>query len=112
MNSRIGTLSTTLLLTGLSALASANALAGADPAEDNSGIRVRYGDLDLSKPPDVAKLYRRIERAANMICESSGSVSLVKRCMQKTIEDTVTRINRPPLSAFYWDHAKHELASR
>ena len=118
MNSRIRTVTATLVWASLVALTSANALAGSAPdfAGDTPGIRVRYGDLDLSKPRDVASLYRRIKDAAQMICGSTsawgGRISLVEKCRQKTIEDAIARINRPQLSAFYRDRGQRELANR
>ena len=118
MNSRIRTVTATLVWASVVTLSSANALAGGgpDPAGDMSGIRVRYGDLDLSKPQDVAHLYRRIKRAAYMICGApsswDGRISFVETCRQKTIEDAVARINMPQLTAFYQDHGKRRVANR
>lgn len=115
---RIRTVTATLVWASLVTLTSASALAGGEPdaARDTSGIRVRYGDLDLSKPRDVANLYRRIKRAADTICGSpsswGGRLSSVETCKQKTIEDAVGRINRPQLSAFYRDHGSRRMAQR
>ena len=64
------------LFIGLVALAgalSATLVSAATP--ENSDLRtlvVRYSDLDLSQPQDAHRLYMRIERAAQLVCDSSS----------------------------------------
>jgi UrcA family protein len=82
----------------------------------NSGTAVRFADLDVSKPEDVARLYARISRTARDICgrsnaDGDGRMSLEERCIAKTIEDAVSRINRPMLTALYAEHLKRALGS-
>jgi UrcA family protein len=71
---------------------------------DESHVKVRFGDLDLNKEKDVAKLYSRIRRAARYVCTdgvTSTRFSLWNRCYEETIADTVAQINRAPLTAFH-----------
>lgn len=78
----------------------------------NDGTTVRFADLDLSKPEGVARLYARISRTARDICgDADGSMSLKQKCVAKTIEDAVSRINKPLLTALHTEHLKHSLGS-
>jgi UrcA family protein len=102
--------STAIILMAISLIAAGRALA-ADPrapqsVENKAGIRVRYADLDLSKPQDVSILYKRISRAARDNCGTDaaawdGRTSLLKKCIGQTIEDAVNRINKPLLTALH-----------
>jgi UrcA family protein len=77
----------------------------ATPAE--SSIRVKIRDLDLSKPEGVATLYQRIERSARLVCTDSsspwdaGRVATMQRCYEAAIQDAVSAINQPQLTAFH-----------
>jgi len=78
----------------------------------NAGTTVRFADLDLSKPEGVARLYARISRTAHDICgDADGKTSLNERCIAKTIEDAVNRLNKQPLTALHTEHLKHALGS-
>ena len=103
--------SAAVTLIAISLIAAGRALA-ADPrapqsVENKAGIRVRYADLDLSKPQDVSILYKRINRAARDNCGTDaaaawdGRTSLLKKCIGQTIEDAVNRINKPLLTALH-----------
>ena len=110
--------STAITLIAISLIAAGRALA-ADPRdfasrsiENKAGIRVRYVDLDLSKPKDVSILYKRISRAARDNCGTDaaawdGRTSLLQKCVGQTIEDAVNRINKPLLTALH-----HERMNR
>ena len=81
------------------------------PAADKpSDIRVRYADLDLSKPNDVQRLYGRVLRAARLVCGSpisfGGSTSRMEDCVRKTVAHTVSQLDKPALNAYY---AKNNL---
>jgi UrcA family protein len=76
-----------------------------------SGIRVRFSDLDLSKPQDVATLYKRLRWAAWTVCEPNSSAHLESksrfdRCVEQTTEDAIDQVNRPELTAFHREHTK------
>jgi UrcA family protein len=78
----------------------------------DAGTTIRFADLDLSKPQGVATLYARIRRTAHDICgDADGRYSLKERCIARTIEDAVSRINEPPLTALHTEHLKRALGS-
>ena len=75
------------------------------PSEPN--IKVKFRDLDLSKPEGAAALYQRIERSAHLVCKDSSSpydasrVETFERCKQAAIQDAVASINQPQLTALH-----------
>jgi UrcA family protein len=84
------------------------------PVDGPAGVRVRFADLKLSKPEDVARLYARISRVARDICGPGaaawdGRTSPMEKCIAQTIEDAVSRINSPPLIALHTAHRKRAL---
>jgi UrcA family protein len=62
-------LARTLLLASATLAAAGPALANV-PTTGEAGIRVFYGDLDLSSADGHRTLSRRINRAAEQVCES------------------------------------------
>ncbi len=100
-----------LIAPGYSMAADATKFAS-QSSDTSAGTTVRFADLDLSKPEDLARLYARISRTARDICgDADGRTSLKGRCIAKTIEDAVNRINKPPLTALHTEHLKHALGS-
>jgi UrcA family protein len=78
----------------------------------DAGTTVRFADLDLSKPEGVATLYARISRTAHDICgDVDGRMSLNEKCVAKTVENAVNRLNWPLLTALHTAHLKHALGS-
>jgi UrcA family protein len=83
------------LAAGLSAVTAA--------APSSVSIRVRFSDLDISKPSGALVLYKRIRAAAQGACsyywfESDADEA---RCVHDAIANAVTKINQPELSAVY-----------
>jgi UrcA family protein len=76
-------------------------------AELEQSVTVRYTDLNLERPADVARLYGRIRVAAQSICgardlELSGWVdSNWQRCVDAAVAQAVARVDRPALSAYH-----------
>ena len=70
-------------------------------------MKVKFGDLDLSKPEGIAALYGRIERSARLVCKDSsspwdaGRVETFQRCYQAAIQDAVATANQPQLTALH-----------
>jgi UrcA family protein len=69
-------------------------------------VIVKFGDLDVSTSQGAAALYRRIRSAAVNVCsrmyvDDQSYKWHEKGCLQKVIGDTVTKVNRPALSAVY-----------
>lgn len=99
------------LLKGIavSAISLVGAIAYADTAPagfDRSSI-VRYADLNLNQPRDVAKLYSRITLAADKVCGPRSLVgSYSKRaqyqsCYVDTVSRAVAHVDEPSLSAYF-----------
>jgi UrcA family protein len=76
-------------------------------AELQSSVAVRYADLNLDLPSDVAKLYHRISVAADGACgprELTGSHLVLpsyQRCFTNAVAEAVARVDRPALSAYH-----------
>ena len=76
-------------------------------AQADTGVRIRFRDLDLSSSEGIAVLYQRIERGARLVCRDSsapwdaGRVETFQRCQETAIEDAVTTINQPRLTALH-----------
>jgi UrcA family protein len=68
---------------------------------------VRYADLDLNRSADVARLYRRIQAAAESACGAqpvTGSYLLnsgQRSCVEKTVGTAVARVHNEQLSAYH-----------
>jgi|SRR6185437_15105805 len=85
------------------ALTAAQASAGTSAGSDARHLVVRYSDLDLSQPQDAHRLYMRIERAAQLVCDTSamGDLRLIaeyKSCMKRAVSEAVqmVRATQPP----------------
>lgn len=81
--------------------------AGEPAASTEPNIKVKFRDLDLSKPEGAATLYQRIERSARLVCTDSsspydaGRVETFQRCYQGAIQDAVASIDQPLLTALH-----------
>ncbi|HEY6640807.1 UrcA family protein [Povalibacter sp.] len=67
---------------------------------------VRYDDLDLMQPGDVARLYGRIDQAAQAVCWTSGVLEVtarprMKRCTAQALARAVADVDAPLLSDYY-----------
>jgi UrcA family protein len=76
-------------------------------AELQQSTSVRYADLNLDLPADVAKLYHRIADAADGVCgprELTGSRLVspgYQRCFADAVAQAIARVDRPALSAYH-----------
>jgi UrcA family protein len=66
--------------------------------------KVRYADLDISKPAGAKVLYGRIVAAARRVCALNGTIDLgsmrwVNRCTDLAIDKAVSDVGSPALSA-------------
>lgn len=71
-------------------------------------ITVSYRDLDISKPAGLETLYSRIQDAAKSVCYFDGQVPMelarghaVRTCYRAAIDNAVSQINRPQLTALH-----------
>jgi UrcA family protein len=82
----------------------------------NSSV-VRFGDLNLNRPRDVARLYNRIALVADKVCgprSLSGSYSKsadYASCYADTLAQAVAHVDQPALTA-YFRQRWNEPASR
>jgi UrcA family protein len=98
------------VMLGLSLLCTAAALATPSGDPQNS-MRVHYSDLDLSRPEGAQKLYRRIEFAARLVCDSYASNELERRkvylkCYSKAVNEAVRKVGSDKLTAIHLGHTR------
>jgi UrcA family protein len=68
--------------------------------------RVVYTDLNLDRTGDAARLYARLERAADHVCYADLSpyteINIARRaCARHALEDAVARVANPNLTAVH-----------
>jgi UrcA family protein len=83
----------------------------AAPADGTDGVCravVRFADLNLTAPHDVAELYRRIEHSARKVC--AEHVRDKDDCVRRAIANAVAKIDRPALTAFHGNRLAMESA--
>ena len=80
------------------------ATAWADPSGTRS-TEVSFRDLDLNTQSGAAKLYRRIQGAAQRVClyEAAGvrSSRIWQNCVLPTVDAAVAKVNNPLLTALH-----------
>ncbi len=85
------------LISGIAVMAVATlSVGGTSHAADMSGeerdkVRVHFGDLDLSKAEGVNVLRRRIQFAAESVCDSEVHTSLANMRVQECVKTAVSR---------------------
>jgi UrcA family protein len=101
------------ILSAAACLACAQTAMAAEPERtDVPSVKVYYGDLNLQRDEAVASLYRRIERAAERVCERPNEravqqIYATRKCTETAIERAVASINMPALTR----HAARTKAS-
>jgi UrcA family protein len=83
--------------------------AAMSPAQDSTGVlreKVKYSDLDISRPAGAGALYARIAIAANDVCsdQSHGDLSskaIFSRCVHQAIANAVAEVDQPALYSVY-----------
>jgi UrcA family protein len=91
---------------------SANALASDSPAAATVTYPVGYSDLDISTTKGAKTLYLRIRYAAETLCESAATWGNKEgeACVQKAVNDAVTRVDAPLLSQYHQLRDKSDKA--
>jgi len=69
-------------------------------------VVVRYGDLDLARSADAARLYARIVTAAKVVCAPEDNrlllqVAGTRACVRETVDATVAHVGLPQLTAYH-----------
>ena len=108
-----------LLGAAVSVLSLACAAAYADtPSVIGSNLElVRYSDLNLDQPRDVARLYNRVNSAADKVCGTRSFAAHYNKladfdiCYKDTVASAVAHIDRPSVTA-YFQQRSSELALR
>ncbi len=78
---------------------------------------VRYNDLNLDQPRDVARLYDRVSSAADKVCGTRSFASHYKKiadyeiCYKETVASAVAHIDRPSVTT-YFEQRSADWASR
>jgi UrcA family protein len=90
----------------------ANALASDSPAAATVTYPVGYSDLDISTTNGAKTLYLRIRYAAETLCESAATWGKKEgdACVQKTVNDAVTRVDAPLLTQYSQLRSKGDKA--
>ena len=80
------------------------ATAWADPSRTRS-TEVSFRDLDMNTQAGAAKLYRRIQGAAQRVCGYEPTLaqaqSIWQHCVLPTIDAAVAKVNNPQLTALH-----------
>jgi UrcA family protein len=98
-------------VTSLMVLAAVTAPMAAAQVSDTA-VHVSYGDLDLSTAAGAAKLYDRLQSAAEQVCLQADERELSRyeaslRCEQKLVAEAVNNIHSPQLAAVYAAKTHH-----
>jgi UrcA family protein len=95
---------------------SCGAVCAAADSTHAPAVTVRYGDLDVSRPQNVAELYQRIVAAAYDVCKGSDfdhnlneSLRQPVVCVDEAIANAVKRLGLPKLVAIYNAHHRQPL---
>jgi UrcA family protein len=94
-------------------LACGAAHADSTPSADTTSLLwshsevVRFADLNLDQPRDLARLFNRVVSAADKVCGPRSfaghynKVADYKSCYSDTIAHTVSNIDRPSVTAYF-----------
>ena len=79
--------------------------------DEAPSVTVRYYDLNLDTPEDVASLYGRIRAAAIDVCtQSEGSLRINRvywECVAHAIANAVKDVHNEKLSAYHWERIRY-----
>ena len=107
-----------LLGAAVSALSLACAAAYADaPPIGSPSQLVRFDDLNLAQPRDVAQLFNRVSSAADKVCGTRSFASHYNKiadyeiCYKDTVASALAHIGRPSVTS-YFQQRSSDLALR
>jgi len=94
-----------LAVTALMLAVMVNEAQAARPTDPPS-VRVRYGDLDLTRDDGVQVLYARLRAAARQVCPDYGARSLrqraiVQACFETSLANAVAAVRNDRLAALH-----------
>ena len=88
-------------------LACAAAYADTPPLIGSHLELVRFNDLNLDQPRDVARLFNRVSSAADKVCGTHSFAAHYNKiadyeiCYKDTVASTVAHIGRPSVTAYF-----------
>jgi UrcA family protein len=102
-----------VVLAATAALGSTAALAG-EPTTAQS-LRVTYMQADLQNAESAEKLYKRLRRAARMVCEQPTAREVeryreFKSCFDRALDNAVTNVGATALTAVHRNHSRTQAA--
>jgi UrcA family protein len=106
---------------GTAAVAACAILSGPVQAKEyivDVKVAVNTAGLDLKQPADARELYRRLQKAANIVCGHGNRVDLqavpdFAACYEQALGDAVRSANRPQLTLVYLrSHTIQDAATR
>jgi UrcA family protein len=76
----------------------------ADPP--TPAVEVSFKDLSLTHTEGAAKLYQRLQSAAEKVCESADGQDIARRlafkaCVHGAVATAVAKVDNPQLTAYY-----------
>jgi UrcA family protein len=79
-------------------------------------IVVKYNDLDLTQPRDAKRLYRRIQTAAQLVCEKNrgeglASMPLYHACLDQAVTHAVATVSSTQVTQIH-EAATQHVANR
>jgi UrcA family protein len=103
-------LTTVLLCTA--AFMTTGAIAAAQAEES---IHLNYVTADVTEPEGAKRLYRRIQRAAQMVCHAPDLRELPKweeyqRCYDRAVDDAVAKVGASALTALHRSKTQRNAA--
>ncbi len=88
-------------------------IAQADDAFEPRSVTVRFADLNTASAQGAAVLYRRLNIAAESVCQDLepgrelARMSAYANCMQTALGNAVVKVARPALTAYAVAHGVH-----
>jgi UrcA family protein len=88
-------------------LACAAAYADAPPVIGSQLELVRFNDLNLDQPRDVARLFKRVNSAADKVCGTRSFAAHYNKladyefCYKDTVASVIAHIDRPSVAAYF-----------
>jgi len=88
-------------------------IAQANDAFEPRSVTVRFADLDTASAQGAAVLYRRLETAAQSVCQDLEPGRELPRmwayanCIQTALSNAIVKLDRPAVTAYAVAHGVH-----
>jgi len=78
-------------------------------------VEVSFKDLNLTHQEGAAKLFQRLQSAAERVCESADGQDIARHlafraCVKGALAAAVAKVDQPQLTAFYLAQSGHRVA--